>query len=99
MPIYEYECPACGKFEKEQRITAPALETCETCGKPVRKLISATSFALKGSGWYADGYGSNKKNGSSASAPSEPKAEAKSGGGCGAEACATACAGPSSAVS
>lgn len=58
MPIYEYECPTHGRYEVQQRITEPALATCTTegCAKPVRKLISSTSFALKGGGWYADGY-------------------------------------------
>lgn len=58
MPIYEYECPSHGRFEVSQRITENALSTCTTpdCGQPIRKLISHTSFALKGSGWYATDY-------------------------------------------
>ncbi len=56
MPTYEYECPNCGTYDVEQRITAPALAACEKCGGPVRRLISRSSFALRGSGWYADGY-------------------------------------------
>jgi putative FmdB family regulatory protein len=59
MPIYEYECPKHGQYEVSQRITEPALTACtiESCGQPVRKLISHTSFALKGGGWYATDYG------------------------------------------
>jgi putative FmdB family regulatory protein len=56
MPTYEYECPSCGTHDVEQRITAAALTVCEKCGGPVRRLISRSSFALRGGGWYADGY-------------------------------------------
>src|SRR5262245_17939816 len=50
MPIYEYRCEKCGVFEETQRITDPALERCPTCRRKVRRLISNTSFQLKGSG-------------------------------------------------
>ena len=57
MPIYEYECAQCNKtFEVKQSITEAPLAACPDCGQPVRKLISASTFALKGGGWYADGY-------------------------------------------
>lgn len=56
MPIYEYRCDRCGVFEVTQRITEPALEKCPTCRKKVSRLISATSFQLKGSGWYVTDY-------------------------------------------
>jgi putative FmdB family regulatory protein len=60
MPIYEYACRKCeSEFEAEQRITDDPLKKCPECGsKRVKRLISRTSFALKGGGWYADGYGS-----------------------------------------
>jgi putative FmdB family regulatory protein len=60
MPIYEYQCQACGKeMEVSQRITEPALTECPECHEPrLQRLISATSFHLKGGGWYKDGYGS-----------------------------------------
>lgn len=59
MPIYEYHCEDCGgEFEVMQRITAPAVEACELCGRgPVHKLISQSTFILKGSGWYVTDYG------------------------------------------
>jgi putative FmdB family regulatory protein len=60
MPIYEYSCPKCGEFEMTQRITEGPLKKCPTCKSKVRKLISSTSFQLKGSGWYATDYGVNK---------------------------------------
>jgi len=57
MPIYEYECPACAKvFEVQQRMTDDPIKTCPECQGQVKKLISASSFQLKGSGWYSDGY-------------------------------------------
>lgn len=59
MPIYEYQCQACGhQFETTQRITESPLKDCPSCSKPqLERLISATGFVLKGSGWYKDGYG------------------------------------------
>ena len=57
MPIYEYRCEKCGVFEQTQRITDPALERCPTCRRKVRRLISNTSFQLKGGGWYVTDYG------------------------------------------
>ena len=57
MPIYEYECESCGKvIEKWQKITEPPLKTCEHCGGKVHKLVSMSSFHLKGSGWYVTDY-------------------------------------------
>lgn len=57
MPIYEYRCEQCGRqFEVMQRMTEPLLATCEKCGGQVRRLISQTSFVLKGSGWYVTDY-------------------------------------------
>lgn len=59
MPTYEYYCKSCGEFEIEQRITEDVLSKCPTCKKKVKRLISASSFILKGNGWYKDGYSSN----------------------------------------
>ena len=60
MPIYEYKCAECGVFEATQRITEDPLGECPTCQRKVRKLISNTSFQLKGSGWYVTDYGRGK---------------------------------------
>jgi putative FmdB family regulatory protein len=62
MPVYEYECKGCGhQFEREQRISDPPLEKCPSCGaSKARRLISRTSFVLKGGGWYSDLYGAAK---------------------------------------
>src|SRR5579883_2514529 len=67
MPIYEYQCDQCGVFEYSQRITEDPLKKCPTCKGKVRRLISHTSFMLKGSGWYATDYG---RSGSGASTDS-----------------------------
>jgi putative FmdB family regulatory protein len=60
MPIYEYECSKGHQFEAEQRISEAPLTRCRVCKAKARRLISRTSFILKGGGWYADGYGSGK---------------------------------------
>jgi len=63
MPIYEYRCEKCGDFEQTQRISDPPLTRCPTCRRKVRRLISHTSFQLKGSGWYVTDYARAGKNG------------------------------------
>jgi putative FmdB family regulatory protein len=62
MPIYEYECQKCGSFEVTQRITEKALGRCPTCKGKVKKLISNTSFQLKGTGWYVTDYARKDKS-------------------------------------
>jgi putative FmdB family regulatory protein len=56
MPIYEYKCNRCGVFEVMQKITEAPLKKCPTCKGKTERLISNTSFVLKGSGWYATDY-------------------------------------------
>lgn len=56
MPIYEYECPRCGVFDVMQKITEKPLRKCPTCKAKVTKLLSQSSFQLKGSGWYVTDY-------------------------------------------
>ncbi len=97
MPIYEYACKKCdGEFEISQRITDEPLKRylCPHCGKrtAVTKLISRSSFHLKGSGWYATDYGKNgskssdsdgakgSESKSTESKSSETKSDAKSSG-------------------
>ncbi len=66
MPIYEYQCEACGNIvENWQKISDPPLEECEACGGRMRKLISQSSFHLKGSGWYVTDYAGRKQTDSS----------------------------------
>ena len=62
MPTYEYECPKCPRtFEVRQRISEPALATCDRCGGPVHRLISPAPFILKGGGWYVTDYPSESR--------------------------------------
>jgi len=60
MPVYEYACEKCKhEFEVEQRISDDPVRTCPKCrARKVKRLISRTSFVLKGSGWYSDLYAS-----------------------------------------
>ena len=73
MPIYEYECTKCGyQTEVWQKFSDPPLEHCDRCGGKMRKLISQSTFHLKGSGWYVTDYGSR-----SSSSTTKPKGEKK----------------------
>jgi putative FmdB family regulatory protein len=76
MPIYEYQCAACGhRFESLQKISDQPFSECPDCGKDaLKKLISASAFRLKGGGWYETDFKTgNKKN----VAQSDDKAKAK----------------------
>jgi putative FmdB family regulatory protein len=77
MPTYEYVCKACDhEFEKEQRISDEPVKTCPRCkAKQVKRLISRTSFHLKGGGWYSDLYSSSKKGSKKDGGDSKPAAE------------------------
>src|SRR5215831_12973498 len=76
MPVYEYECKACGRdFEYQQRMTDPDKTTCEVCGGALERLISRTAFSLKGSGWYKDLYASPKPEKADAPKADAPKTD------------------------
>ncbi|OQX03178.1 MAG: FmdB family transcriptional regulator [Desulfobacteraceae bacterium IS3] len=65
MPIYEYECTKCGRVEEAfQRISEKPLSTCRHCSGELHKLISQSSFHLKGSGWYVTDYAGKSQQGS-----------------------------------
>jgi len=87
MPIYEYACPDCGhQFEHIQKFSDPLLSECPECGvERLKKLVSATSFHLKGSGWYKDHYGlkteSPATDGGSESSASTQSSESSSDSG------------------
>ena len=74
MPIYEYHCGKCGDFEVMQKMSDAPLSECPTCHRKVRKLMSSTSFQLKGSGWYVTDYG---KKGNAGGKADEKKASDK----------------------
>jgi putative FmdB family regulatory protein len=90
MPIYEYRCEKCGTFEEMQRMSDPPLAKCPKCKRKVQRLISSTSFQLKGTGWYVTDYarsgagganGTKKDKGADAGkaeSTSESKSESKS---------------------
>lgn len=62
MPVYEYECLQCGKnHEVMQKFSDAPLTKCPYCGGQMKKLISNTSFVLKGSGWYVTDYASPER--------------------------------------
>lgn len=69
MPTYEYGCSNSHTWETSQKIADSPLTTCPTCGADAKRLISRTSFALKGSGWAANGYGASPAAPAAASAP------------------------------
>jgi putative FmdB family regulatory protein len=77
MPIYEYRCKSCKKvIEVIQRFNDPPLRKCQSCSGRLEKLISRTSFQLKGGGWYASGYA---KSGGSSSSKSNSAESSSSG--------------------
>lgn len=70
MPMYEYKCQACGLvFEARQKFSDAPLTACRECGGAVEKMISQTGFALKGGGWYDQGYGEKAACASAGKAP------------------------------
>jgi len=82
MPIYEYECKACGhQLEAIQKMSDAPLTVCPVCGKPeLVKLVSAAGFRLKGGGWYETDFKSGgKKN---VAEDSKPAAACGTGGSC-----------------
>ena len=86
MPIYEYQCQKCGTIEVTQRITEKPLIKCPTCKSKVKRLISNTSFQLKGTGWYVTDYArkgqtngeSKSDNGSKSASSSDSKSDSSS---------------------
>ena len=78
MPVYEYRCGSCGEeLEVKQRITDRALQECPGCGGSLQRLISNTSFILKGTGWYATDY-ARKGSSSSGETTSVAKTDSSS---------------------
>ena len=90
MPIYEYECEKCGDHaEVLQKFSDPPIAECESCHGKMKKLISQSTFHLKGTGWYVTDYASKNSSTNESShsgesregasdSNSKPKVEAKS---------------------
>ncbi|MBI4844029.1 MAG: zinc ribbon domain-containing protein [Nitrospirae bacterium] len=78
MPVYEYKCKKCKKvFEILQKITDEPLSKCGECGGEMKKLITKTSFVLKGGGWYATDYPSESRKKAMDEAKPKDSKEAK----------------------
>ena len=80
MPLYEYQCEACGqRFEVIQKFSDAPAETCRKCGQgPVQRLLSSPAIQFKGSGWYITDY-SQKGKSSESKSDSTPKSDAAAG--------------------
>ena len=82
MPIYEYRCSICNhQFESLQKVGARALRKCPECSGKLEKLVSRTSFHLKGGGWFDQGYGAKTggaKPGAAKTSGATPDGAAKS---------------------
>lgn len=80
MPLYEYQCDACGhRFERIQKFSDPLVAVCPKCGGPVQKLFSSPAFQFKGSGWYVTDYAKpsdsekEKRSAGDGTAPEKPE--------------------------
>ena len=64
MPLYEYECSACGhRFERIRKFSDPPVDVCPHCGEPkVQKLLSSPAIQFKGTGWYITDYARSKES-------------------------------------
>ena len=83
MPIYEYECTDCGQVEEIfQKISENPLEQCKYCKGHLNKLISQSSFQLKGSGWYVTDYAAEGKKSSKEKKTSKIEKPIKSKSSC-----------------
>ena len=89
MPLYEYQCETCGRFELIRKFSDEPVSACPTCGKPVQKLLSAPAIQFKGTGWYITDYarknstGAGKSDGAPATSDrskSDSKADTKDSG-------------------
>src|ERR1700687_5022960 len=80
MPLYEYQCTACGKrTEVLQRFEDAPPAACPACGGAVKKLVSSPAFQFKGSGWYVTDYA--RKGGGAAQGESGSERSERSGAG------------------
>lgn len=71
MPLYEYQCDACGfRFEVIQRFSDAPIDSCQACGGTVRKLLSSPAIQFKGSGWYITDYARKGMKGASSESDS-----------------------------
>jgi len=83
LPLYEYLCPKCGRFELIRKFSDDPVKKCPTCGSEVQKLLSAPAIQFKGTGWYITDYArKDGKSGTGDSGKGSSKSDgAKSEGG------------------
>ena len=84
MPLYEYQCPKCGRFELIRKFSDETVTKCPTCGSDVQKLLSAPAIQFKGTGWYITDYArkdGKSGTGESSKGPGGKSDSAKSEGG------------------
>jgi putative FmdB family regulatory protein len=79
LPLYEYQCDRCGRFEVIQKFSDKPLKVCKKCGGPVQRLLSAPAIQFKGTGWYVTDYA--RKSGGEGSGGQESKDKAPSASG------------------
>ena len=82
MPIYEYQCQACGELtEALQKMSDPPLTRCPACGaEALRKKVSAAAFRLKGGGWYETDFKTGSKKNLAGEGDGKPAGDSKGGG-------------------
>jgi putative FmdB family regulatory protein len=81
MPIYEYVCQKCGHhLEVMQKLSDKPLSKCPECRGKLEKIISQTSFQLKGAGWYVTDYAGRNKTEKTETAEKKPEGEKKEAG-------------------
>jgi putative FmdB family regulatory protein len=82
MPLYEYQCESCAnRFERIQKYSDPPVQTCPSCGGPVRKLLSSPAIQFKGTGWYITDYAKkSSSDGSGKGAGTDGAAKTESSG-------------------
>ena len=77
LPLYEYHCARCGRFEVIRRFSDAALTACPTCNGDVQKLFSAPAIQFKGSGWYVTDYARKDSKGAKAAESSDATKDTK----------------------
>lgn len=83
MPIYEYLCKDCEQIVEEwQKDFSDRVATCPICGGDAQRIISNTSFVLKGTGWYVTDYQGDRANGSNSKTASEEGANETAAAAC-----------------
>ena len=81
MPLYEYQCPKCGRFELIKKFSDAPLQVCPTCGREVQKLLSAPAIQFKGSGCYITDYARKSSGGDAGKGEAKTGDSAKGGEG------------------